>query len=146
MLPCSKYEYLSVIHYMKYTLFVLTMLLCLSACKKNTEEIVVNDGLIGRWQLVKSGIGIGGGGSYQDADPAKPEIKKKKKDSSFNANVNAVYLKDYNAYSLINADEIKFLPALILYQNFTYKVFNGTYLKIYMPCIESCILEYKSVK
>jgi hypothetical protein len=132
---------------MKYFSFVLiSSVLFLSACKKSNDEVVVNDGLIGKWQLIKSGIGIGGGGTFQDADPAKPEIIEFKRDSTFTANVNSYYLKTYNAYSLITSDEIKFLPALILYQNFSYKVINGTYLKIYMPCIEACILEYKSVK
>jgi hypothetical protein len=131
---------------MKYFYFLLiSSVLFLSACKKN-EEVVVNDGLIGKWQLVRSGIGIGGGGSFQDADPAKPEIIEFKKDSSFTANANSYYLKSYNAYSLINTDEIKFLPALFLYDNFSYNTNNGTYLKIYMPCIEACILEYKPVK
>jgi len=131
---------------MKYFYFLLvSSVLCLSACKKN-EEVVVNDGLIGKWQLVRSGIGIGGGGSFRDADPAKPEIIEFKKDSTFIANANTVYLKSYNTYSLINGDEIKFLPALILHENFSYEVSNGTYLKIYMPCIEGCILEYKSIK
>lgn len=133
--------------YVKYFCLVLILsVLSLAACKKNTEEVVVNDGLIGRWQLVRSGIGIGGGGTFQDADPAKPEIIEFKKDSTFTANANSYYLKSYNAYSLMNTDEIKFLPAVILYQNFSYKISNGTYLKIYMPCIEACILEYKSVK
>ncbi len=131
---------------MKYFLFILLILFSVSSCKKNKEEIVINNGLVGKWKLVKSGIGIGGGGGYIDADPAKPEIIEFKLDSTFTANQHSIYLNTFTGYKLINSSEIFFLPNNIANRNWAYSINNGAILKLYMPCIEACILEYKAIK
>jgi hypothetical protein len=135
---------------MKYFCFLLiSSVLCLSACKKN-EEVVVNDGLIGRWQLVRTGNGTGGGVAYQNPDPGKPEIIEFKKDNSFTANINSAYLKGYNTYGIINSRDIKFLPDLssLPPNTWSYKTSDGTGLTLYMHmvCIEGCFLEYKAIR
>lgn len=134
---------------MKYFYLLLISLgFCFSACKKNNEEVIVNDGLIGRWQLVRSGIGIGGGGTMNNADPSKPEIIEFKKDSNFTANVNSYFLKSYNTYGIINSRDLKFFPDLPSGppNRWGYKTSDGTGLTLYMSCIEGCIFEYKAIR
>ena len=133
---------------MKYfCLLLISSVVCLSACKKS-DEVVVNDGLIGKWQLVRYGLFAGGGGPVRNADPAKPEIIEFKKDSSFIANANSTYLKNYSAYQIINSRDLKFLPDLSSNPPNTwgYKTSNGTVLTLQMSCSEGCFFEYKAIK
>ena len=135
---------------MKYFCFLLVLsVLCLSACKKN-EEVVVNDGVTGKWQLVRTGNGTGGGVAYQNPDPTKPQIIEFKADSSFTANINSTYLKDYNAYSIIDSRHLKFLPDLSSMppNTWSYKTSDGISLTLYMHlvCAEGCFLEYKAIR
>ncbi len=135
----------------------ITMLLLLigsafyfTGCKKIKEEVVLNDGLTGKWQLVRSAIGTGGGFAYNYPDPSKPEIIEFKGDSSFSANANAIYFSSYNTYSLVNTRDIKFSPPLFSNPPDTwgYQTIDGTTLRLYMyiGCIEGCFDEYKAIK
>ena len=135
---------------MKYFCFLLiSSVLCLSACKKNNEEVVVNDGLIGKWQLVRRAEGIGNMSfSYYYPDAKKLQIIEFKKDSSFTANINSIYLKGYNLYSIINSRDMIFSPNAPANPSdkWGYKTSNGTMLTLYMFCGEGCFFEYKAIR
>jgi hypothetical protein len=137
---------------MKYFCFLLgSFILCLSSCKKNNEEVVMNDGLSGKWQLTRWAEGIGNGSfAYYYPDAKKPQVIEFKKDSSFTANINSAYLKDYNAYGILNSRDLKFLPDLSSTppNNWGYKTSDGTGLTLYMHmvCIEGCFFEYKAIR
>ena len=137
---------------MKYVcFFLISFILCISACKKANEEVVVNDGLIGKWQLIKWAVGIGNGTfSYYYPDPKKPQMIEFMKDSSFTANINSTHLKNYSGYGILNSRDIKFLPDLSSTppNTWSYKTSDGTNLKLYMHivCIEGCFYEYQAIK
>ena len=113
------------------------------SCKKSNEEIVVNDGFTGKWQLISYGIGIGG--TMQNPDPEKPEIIEFKSDSSFNANQHSQILKTFNAYRSTGLDKIKFSPDSPP-NNWAFILVNNN-LELYnLDCREGCIFEYKPVR
>ncbi len=129
-----------------FTSILLTFSLLFFSCKKSNEEVVVNDGFTGKWQLVTYGIGIGGGGTMQNPDPAKPEIIEFKADSTFTANANCEYLKIYKSYKLVISDRINFSPATPFFSEWGFR-FADNKLQLYKPgCREACIFEYKPVK
>lgn len=106
--------------------------------------------MTGKWQLVRTGNGTGGGVAYQNPDPTKPQIIEFKKDSSLIANINSTYLKNYNAYGILNSRDLEFLPDLSSMPPniWGYKTSDGTSLTLYlkMICIEGCFFEYKAIR
>lgn len=138
---------------MKKSLFLFMAVFVLACQKKdiasaeNPEPVTQKD-IIGKWELTKSGIGIGGGGVYVPADPNKPELIEFKTDGSFFANVNSKYLKDYTSFIKVSTNKLSFVPLNTNSDQWTYELAdNGKTLRLFMTwCIELCVLEYKAVK